>query len=78
MKLPKEVRAPVTTRTIETMHADYERFQKCGKDPKRAKQCNNVIRDPIIPIPISKVIIISYLLQTKQINKKAIQSNDRR
>ncbi len=58
MKIPRDERGKHTLRTLDTLRADYLRFQTEGMgDTKNAKLFNNVINHYIFDIPLTQVSI---------------------
>ena len=56
MKVPREERGRSEPRTLDSLQADYLRFQTTGKgDLKQAKFFNNAIRPIFFDIPINQV-----------------------
>ena len=56
MKVPREERGKCLPRTLDSLDADYLRFQASGKgDIRRAKEYNNVIGRFFFNIPPSQV-----------------------
>ena len=57
MNITKITRGMCSLRSLANIRDDLERFDKCGKDPKMAKLCNNVIADAFFDIPLDQVTI---------------------
>ena len=53
--MPRLIRGSSTARTIEEMKIDLEKYVNNGKDPKKAKSCNNVIDCIFFNIQIEQV-----------------------
>ena len=55
MHLPKAKRQAAMPRTLESMADDLRNFRRNGSKSVNAKMFNNVVRSPILPIPLNQV-----------------------
>ncbi|XP_047133795.2 uncharacterized protein LOC124811881 [Hydra vulgaris] len=61
-----------SSRSLETLDTDFQKFIQKGQIPKLAKYCNNVIDSPLFNIPLTQVGIpllhISFGIYLKNFN----------
>lgn len=57
MQLSLAERGMSSLRTLESLQNDLEQFKSLGSDIKLAKQCNNVIDDRMLNVPIDQVAL---------------------
>ena len=55
MRIPLSSRGRSTTRSVEGIFDDHDRFVKAGGDPKKVKEFNNCLTKPFFSIPLSQV-----------------------
>ncbi|XP_047139149.2 uncharacterized protein LOC124815050 [Hydra vulgaris] len=59
MKFGEHKSSEIKDRTLEDLFLDHERFIENGGLKKNAKNCNNVITEPILKIPLDQVSLPS-------------------
>ena len=59
MDVPSSQRTDLdqSPRTLDTMHSNWTAFTSAGSNISNAKQFNNVIRQPILPIPVANAVV---------------------
>lgn len=62
MKLSRDRRPPSKLRTLDNMACDFTEFKKDGGKAPKAKNFNNVVRAPMLPVPLTHVSAFRKLL----------------
>lgn len=65
MAIPLSARGHAAQRTLETMHADHQRFISAGGIKKDARKFFNCISPPIFDIPVMQVNSPSIMLHAR-------------